>query len=474
MTLKELAQRIGLSNPKSESQIVARLDELRKNEFRLNFANEAEIDLIFVNDMPVGPDNWVMVSPFGTFPNVQGNQCVTKEDAENLVNVFRNSGAQSPGLCVFQGHPDHPNFADRHLDPKAYGRVTELKVKPDGLWANVRWSTAGKQMINEKMFHAISVNWRVQRKSDGLYHPIAIKSFGLTCQPNLPVQPITHANETAGDPGTAPSPKSSTLSDSFFPHRFGAGRGAAQACILMSRAWGKVYILSANGIYYFPDPTIPASTDLPALRQTCKTKFGIDPKIVSGPGFEGQTVPQAANQRKPGASGKIRELVNSFMAGGSDYTTAFGQARLSRPDLFANATESTTASGVSYQMRVPTATGDAVGSLSSVERMRKVGELVRQKMRDDQSLSYLDAFNQVRDENKTLFDSMTVPVEASGVFGPDDNSRMPVGDAARKARLVKPLVDAEMAKGASYLQAWDTVKAARPDLCAVDGERPQK
>ena len=162
------------------------------NEFQIEKANEADPG-----------SNWVMISPYGDWPHTGGIQRFTKQDANEIVKdfngivpkVMRMGGL---GVPFYIGHPDHEAFKTRYTDTKAYGRIKEMQARDDGLWGNVKWSSAGKLMVNEEMFHGHSVNWRVRKDKDGFWRPYSVKSVGFTNEPNINVPPITHANE--GDP----------------------------------------------------------------------------------------------------------------------------------------------------------------------------------------------------------------------------------------------------------------------------------
>lgn len=142
-------------------------------------------------------DGWVQLSPFGRFPNAQGLQEFARSDAEAIVNEFeslKNTPQRLLGLPWYIGHPDHPRFADKYRDTKAYGRIKALEVRDDGLFANVKWSAAGRQLVEDGAFHGHSVNWRV-RKVGAVFRPFSLKSVGFTNDPQIPVQPAL-ANET--------------------------------------------------------------------------------------------------------------------------------------------------------------------------------------------------------------------------------------------------------------------------------------
>lgn len=152
------------------------------------FSNEAKADTA---------DNWVQLSPYGRFPNASGLQVFTKQDALNICNEFTSAaavGTRILGIPFYVGHPDHEAFKDVYKDKRAYGRIKTLEARDTGLFANVRWSGDAKQMIQEEAYHGHSVNWRM-KKIGGEWHPVSLKSVGFTNDPQIPVEPITAANE---------------------------------------------------------------------------------------------------------------------------------------------------------------------------------------------------------------------------------------------------------------------------------------
>jgi hypothetical protein len=176
-------------------------DEEGKEEGKPNesLANEGAVcEWVCVSNEVKVDGNWVQLSPYGDFPHTGGVQRFTKDDAQNCVNEFTgllNVAQRVMGIPFYIGHPDHAEFKQRYTDTKAYGRIKELQAREDGLWGNVKWSEAGKSMVNEEQFHGHSVNWRVRKDAQGFWRPFSVKSVGFTNEPNLPVIPITHANE---------------------------------------------------------------------------------------------------------------------------------------------------------------------------------------------------------------------------------------------------------------------------------------
>jgi hypothetical protein len=162
------------------------------------FANAKDemLDVVFANEAKLEGDS-IMLAPYGDFRHPQGLQRFTREDATHLVNEFNsllNVPSRMLGLPVYIGHPDHEKFKDVYKDRSAYGRVKKLEAREEGLFANVKWNERGKKLIENEEFSCPSVNWGMVKRSDA-WHPVRLKSIGLTNEPNLPVPAITLANE---------------------------------------------------------------------------------------------------------------------------------------------------------------------------------------------------------------------------------------------------------------------------------------
>lgn len=141
---------------------------------------------------------WVQLAPFGRWDNVVGLQVFSPEDGREMVNEFQrllNAPSRLLGLPWYVGHPDHEPLKQRYKDTRAYGRIKELEAREDGIYGRVKFSAAGRQMIEDEAFHGHSVNWAMKRGADGQLHPFRLKSVGWTNEPNIPVAPITAANE---------------------------------------------------------------------------------------------------------------------------------------------------------------------------------------------------------------------------------------------------------------------------------------
>ena len=186
--------------------------------------NEAAAAQLRVSSLVIGSyavnekaDNWVQLSPFGDFNNAKGMQRLRKEDSDSIVNEFNsplNIQARI-GLPWYVGHPDFPGFEKKYPDTEAKGRIKELATRADascsqckefcnetsdepchahGLFGRVAWNVKGKELITNEAYHGHSVNWGGMY-SGGFFRPMVLKSVGFTNDPQIPVPPITTANE---------------------------------------------------------------------------------------------------------------------------------------------------------------------------------------------------------------------------------------------------------------------------------------
>src|SRR6266550_3962998 len=159
------------------------------------FANSTDVSVfefpsaLFYNEFSAPKEEtkirWAMLAPFGDWPNKQGMQRVTREDAANIVSDFEkptNVIKRKVGIPFYIGHPDHPDFKERYKDTKAYGRIKEMEVRDDGLWAGIKFNGDGERLIADEAFDGHSVNWflRPDPKEKGIWRPFKVKSAGFT------------------------------------------------------------------------------------------------------------------------------------------------------------------------------------------------------------------------------------------------------------------------------------------------------
>jgi len=157
------------------------------------------------NEFQLTQPDWAQLSPYGDFPHARGTQRVTPEVAARVVRAFDSLASKLErlfgGLPFYIGHPDLPN-ATPDADRKAYGWITALEARADGLYGRVKWSDPGRELLRQGHYKYLSPLWEAAPAGteDGrpIYHPERLVSAGLTNTPNLPLPPL--ANERAPGP----------------------------------------------------------------------------------------------------------------------------------------------------------------------------------------------------------------------------------------------------------------------------------
>lgn len=150
------------------------------------------------------PDGFLV--PFGQYPHKQGLQIFDRPAAEGIVaahnstlsKLVRHFGGGS--YPVYVGHPDLPGSKD--ADKRAYGWIENLSVTDNGLHLSVKWSEAGRELVENAHFKFYSPLWWTKKVRGGI-RPVALKSMGLTNDPNIPVPAL--ANEADPTDPTDPT-----------------------------------------------------------------------------------------------------------------------------------------------------------------------------------------------------------------------------------------------------------------------------
>jgi len=131
-------------------------------------------------------EEWEQVTPWGNFPNEKGLQRVTPVQGRALVAAFNaqaeKSGNSFRGVPIYIGHPD--------VDPRVYtdhrriGKIKDLSVRADGLYALVAWNDLGTKNKEEGYAVYPSAVWAFKRVGGGVIEPFELVSVGMT---NVPV-----------------------------------------------------------------------------------------------------------------------------------------------------------------------------------------------------------------------------------------------------------------------------------------------
>lgn len=96
-------------------------------------------------------DGWYQIEPKGEHPNRAAGviQVIDDEAMASIVNSFNAEAAAGKLRHGNELLIDHEHFSDQlDKESRAYGWLTELQARPDGIYGRVRWSKTGKEAVD--------------------------------------------------------------------------------------------------------------------------------------------------------------------------------------------------------------------------------------------------------------------------------------------------------------------------------------
>ncbi|MDR2664512.1 MAG: phage protease [Puniceicoccales bacterium] len=143
---------------------------------------------------------WLKLVDYGEYAHRLGVQVVDREGAVAMADRFHSLWARLArrfrGVPVYVGHPDDSEFRGQvgHSDTRAYGWVQRLDARENGLWIRVRWSPAGRQLLEGAHYKFLSPRWEMERRDGDRLHPRVLLSVGLTNSPNMALEAIANGD----------------------------------------------------------------------------------------------------------------------------------------------------------------------------------------------------------------------------------------------------------------------------------------
>lgn len=157
---------------------------------------------IFNRDFEHPTDGWYNIEASGEHPNAGAGviQVIDKKACEQIANRF-NADATAGRLS--HGHEmliDHEHFKhDINKETIAYGWLTQLQNRSDGLYGQIRWTGTGKQAVDNGDYRFFSTEYDpddLEVLNDAkpcLVRPVRLDGLTLTNEPNNKGQkPITN------------------------------------------------------------------------------------------------------------------------------------------------------------------------------------------------------------------------------------------------------------------------------------------
>jgi phage I-like protein len=164
---------------------------------------------VFNRDFEHPADGWYMIEPKGEHPNARANviQVIDEIAADTIVNHFNDQGPNFPGMLV-----DHEHFSqDPDKETVAYGWLTKLANRNDGIYGQIRWSDRGQKAVDGGEYRYFSTEYLpaeceiLNTSKPRQIRPMRLAGLSLTNRPNNHGgKPITNRQPIA-DPAPAAS-----------------------------------------------------------------------------------------------------------------------------------------------------------------------------------------------------------------------------------------------------------------------------
>jgi phage I-like protein len=158
--------------------------------------------IVLNRDFELPSDGWCQIEPKGEHPNHAAGVVQVIDDAAcaaiaNRFNEDADAGKLSHGREMLI---DHEHFKhDQDKETRAYGWLTRLQNRSDGLYGQIRWTGTGKQAVENGDYRFFSTEYDpadLQILNDGKLRrvrPIRLDGLTLTNEPNNRGQrPITN------------------------------------------------------------------------------------------------------------------------------------------------------------------------------------------------------------------------------------------------------------------------------------------
>ena len=156
-------------------------------------------------------DGWYHVEALGEHPNSRAGiiQVVDRLACESIANRFNQEAAQPgfPGMLI-----DHEHFKhDQDKETVAYGWLTKLQAREDGLYGQIRWTETGQKAVDGGDYRFFSTEYDPhdlsvlnRGESPERVRPMRLDGLTLTnANNNKGQKPITNRGEQTAPPQKA-------------------------------------------------------------------------------------------------------------------------------------------------------------------------------------------------------------------------------------------------------------------------------
>lgn len=144
------------------------------------------------NRFTLPQDNWYHIAPMGEHPHPKGLvQVIDKDSVDAMVSNFKTQtqDPKFPGLLVDYDHISQGGSTE------SAGWIQNLDARPDGLWANIKWTETGRRKIEGGEYRLVSPVWKRSDCADlegNRCRPLVLDSLAVTNEPNMRgLQPLS-------------------------------------------------------------------------------------------------------------------------------------------------------------------------------------------------------------------------------------------------------------------------------------------
>ena len=312
--------------------------------------------------------------PYGQWPhgprehNVNGRkmrlviaQTFDQEGAVAIANALATKRAKSqPGIPVYQGHPDAPEFAADHPDKSAIGWITGAVANAAGMEITVDWvKNPGRG------FAFFSPYWHGPSAVEALpsgdapgratMRVASMRSLGLVNEPNI--EDFRLPNAAADEPTT--TPKKETIMEQVL-QELGLANSATEGEAVAKVKALKADLAAANGKATTAETALSAANkrhndhliadalangqingaEKPQWEARLANAFDTEaPLLAALPKKDIKTAPVTTGDKRVDVSGTMEQIIALCNAKqkelGCDHATAWSMAMKEKPELFA-------------------------------------------------------------------------------------------------------------------------------------------
>lgn len=132
---------------------------------------------------------WIHLLPAGTFPAVGGTRLYHADNLEAIV-----SSSLRAGKIVLDENHATDLAAPQGGSAPAMGWISEMQVRPNGIWGRVAWTKRGREAVSDHAYRGVSPVLKTDRDTGQV---LAIYRAALTNIPDLGGLQTLHHNTTA-------------------------------------------------------------------------------------------------------------------------------------------------------------------------------------------------------------------------------------------------------------------------------------